>query len=1009
MTPGLLVFLTFTFLVGGAILQLLLGRFLTARHKGYLAFAGCISSFAAVVVSYLLVQRRGPLNFPAGLWDGPLSFVVHVDFLSLLFALMGTGIGAVILMYSASYMEKDKSATRFYALMLVFIAGLVGLVYAANLFFLYLCWELIGLCSFFLVGFEYKNREAVKGARKVLLMTHLGGYGLLIAILVIYARTGSALWTDPAVAHCFNGWIFGLMLLAIIAKSVQFPLHTWIADAMAAPTPVSALLHSACYVKAGVYLAVRMHCFGPWALSWSEAMIWIGTVTMVVGVAQAMIQSDLKRMLAFHTVSQIGYMIMGIGIGTPLAIAAALLHCLNHAFFKGGLFLGAGTVQRQAGTRDMNQLGGLGVRMPYTSAFWYVNAASIMGIPLTSGFVSKWLLYTAGLQAGQTVPVLIAWLVSIGTVYSFSKATSVVFLGPASEQTRNAHEAPKLMLVAMGLMATASAVLGVAPQLAIRFLVNPVLAVSGMANPIAVSWLGISTSSGGWLTSYALILAAITAGLALALYALRAHRARTSTPAQELAAGKVFTGGEPLGGSGRLSASDFSAILKQQWHPFYLWVDVDRLYAGVWQAAIRGIQKLTRVVGVAESRAASVVTAVALLLLCGVRWLPAAVTPSARMLPAGVPGALVLCCSLAAAGLCLTALAIPKWRSLFPLMAISATLGIAGMVIDAPWLRFTLLELSTGAALILALRCVRPSAATRGYLVSVIWSAAALLSGQILVERGDWAWARAFLVCGFFLKLAIFPMFLWLPKLARTVPALVGGMVIAVVDISAFGELYCLAQADPWILTPHGLWIAAGVSSALLASVLMLTCRYLKRLVALSSIEDFGFLILCIVCAGPLGETGALLGAAAHALGKALLFISLSSPEAAGQLDKQQGGLAACYPLSAVGFVVGMLTVLGIPPTFGFAGRWRVYEIAAQAGPALLLLLVVAEAFALIAFVRALTSVWWGAAAAAPLIPLGAAAAKPLMPRRVTAPAPPVPYRVVTVLPLSAHSASRGV
>jgi formate hydrogenlyase subunit 3/multisubunit Na+/H+ antiporter MnhD subunit len=183
----------------------------------------------------------------------------------------------------------------------------------------------------------------------------------------------------------------------------------------------------------------------------------------------------------------------------------------------------------------------------------------------------------------------------------------------------------------------------------------------------------------------------------------------------------------------------------------------------------------------------------------------------------------------------------------------------------------------------------------------------------------------------------------------------------------------------------------------------------LKRLVALSSIEDFGFLILCIVCAGPLGETGALLGAAAHALGQALLFISLSSPEAAGQLDKQQGGLAACYPLSAVGFVVGMLTVLGIPPTFGFAGRWRVYEIAAQAGPALLLPLVMAEAFALIAFVRALTSVWWGAAATAPLMPHRAAATAPLMPRRVAAPAPPVPYRVATVMPFVAHSASRGV
>ena len=139
---------------------------------------------------------------------------------------------------------------------------------------------------------------------------------------------------------------------------------------MAAPTPVSALLHAACYVKAGVYLAARMHSFGAWPPSWSAILIWIGTVTMAVGVMYAMVQTDLKRMLAFSTVSQIGYMMMGIGIGTPLAITAGLLHCLNHGFFKGGLFLTAGSVQHAAGTRDMNQLGGLAQRMPHTTLSW---------------------------------------------------------------------------------------------------------------------------------------------------------------------------------------------------------------------------------------------------------------------------------------------------------------------------------------------------------------------------------------------------------------------------------------------------------------------------------------------------------------------------------------------------------------------------------------------------------------------------------------------------------------
>jgi NADH:ubiquinone oxidoreductase subunit 5 (subunit L)/multisubunit Na+/H+ antiporter MnhA subunit len=173
-------------------------------------------------------------------------------------------IGGLVLLYSIGYMAHDKSATRFYAIMLVFIGGFIALVYSANLFIFYLCWELVGLCSFSLVGFWYTNREAVNGARKVLLMTHIAGYGLLAGILVLYHRAGSALWTDPAVAHSFTGGIFALMLVALVAKSVQVPLHTWIPEAMAAPTPVSALLHAACYVTSGVYLAARMHSFGAW-------------------------------------------------------------------------------------------------------------------------------------------------------------------------------------------------------------------------------------------------------------------------------------------------------------------------------------------------------------------------------------------------------------------------------------------------------------------------------------------------------------------------------------------------------------------------------------------------------------------------------------------------------------------------------------------------------------------------------------------------------------------------
>ena len=462
LTPEMLVLIAPCVLLAGVVLQLLLARVLTPRGKGILAVLSCLPSLGAVLAIFPKVRDGAAIDFTALPWDGPLSVVLHVDALSAMFALMGTGLGLIVLYYSIDYMAKDPAATRFYALMLTFICGMVGLVYSSNLFVFYLCWEVMGLCSFSLVGFWYQDKEAVAGSRKVLLMTHLAGYGLLVAILMIYSRTGSALWTDPAVAVAFSRGVFVLMLVALAAKSVQFPLHTWIPEAMAAPTPVSALLHAACYVKAGVYLAARMHSFAPWPASWGEIMMWTGTVTMMVGVIYAMVQQDLKRMLAFSTVSQIGYMIMGIGIGTPLAIAAGLLHCLNHSFFKGGLFLAAGAVQHSAGTRDMDLLGGLSKKMPRTTVFWLISAGAMMGIPGMSGFASKWLLYTAALQAGQIIPALLAWVASVGTVFMCIKATSAVFLGPTTASTEKAHESPSTMVWAMGLFAAGSAVLGVA-------------------------------------------------------------------------------------------------------------------------------------------------------------------------------------------------------------------------------------------------------------------------------------------------------------------------------------------------------------------------------------------------------------------------------------------------------------------------------------------------------------------------------------------------------------------
>ena len=548
----------------GAALQILVARLFNARTKGILAFLTCLPAVASVAGLMGSVKAGQAVELTALHWDGLMNLVFHVDALSVLFALMGTGLGAFVLLYSIGYMAHDKAATRFYASMLVFIGGFVGLVYSANLFVFYLCWELVGLCSFSLVGFLYTNREAVAGARKVLLMTHIAGYGLLAAILVVYHRTGSALWTDPKVAQAFTGGIFVLMLVALVAKSVQFPLHTWIPEAMAAPTPVSALLHAACYVKAGVYLACRMHSFGAWpqaaGFAWgSESLMWVGTVTMAVGVMYAMVQNDLKRMLAFSTVSQIGYMMMGIGIGTPLAIAAGLLHCLNHGFFKAGLFLTAGSVQHAAGTRDMNQLGGLAQKMPKTTLSWLIGVGSMMGIPLMSGFASKWMLYAAALQAGWAVPAMVAWAASLGTVFFGAKATSAVFLGPLTKATKDAHESPPTMIWGMGFLAAGSVILGIAPQLAVNYLLNPILGALKL-NAVQVTWFGLSVGTGSFSTMGGLVLAVVSLILGGLIYAIAYVSRQPKIDGAALAGGGVFTGGEPLSEQGRLTAATSPAF-----------------------------------------------------------------------------------------------------------------------------------------------------------------------------------------------------------------------------------------------------------------------------------------------------------------------------------------------------------------------------------------------------------------------------------------------------------------
>ena len=979
---SLLILMAPCTLLAGAALQILVARLFSARAKGILAFLTCLPALFAVIGMAPLVRMGQAIDLKPLPWDGPLAFVLHVDALSVLFAFMGACIGGLVLLYSIGYMAHDKSATRFYATMLVFIGGFITLVMSANLFIFYLCWELVGLCSFSLVGFWYTNREAVNGARKVLLMTHIAGYGLLAAILVIYHRAGTALWTDPAVAHSMTTGIFVLMLLALVAKSVQVPLHTWIPEAMAAPTPVSALLHAACYVKAGVYLAARMHSFGAWPAAWGESLMWVGTVTMAVGVMYAMVQTDLKRMLAFSTVSQIGYMMMGLGIGTPLAITAGLLHCLNHGFFKGGLFLTAGSVQHASGTRDMNKLGGLAGKMPQTTLSWLIGVGSMMGIPLMSGFASKWMLYAAALQAGWAVPAMVAWAASLGTVFMGVKATSAVFLGPTTENTKDAHESPPSMVWGMGLLAAGSIVLGVAPQLAVNYFLNPVLAALGLGAGVHVTWLGLSADAGSFSSTGGLVLALVSLILGGVIYAIAyAARPATATVGGAVMAGAgtdasaggpmgwsgggIFTGGEPLSEQGRLTAGDFSEIFQEHWRSFFRWSNVDRAYLGAWA----GIQALSRWAGDASDwleRDANLLLIVLVAAVFGlVRWiLPGAASAS---LPAGIPlGQIppILVWSVAAAATALLIASVvcsPRkglflWQSMLAVGAIT----VLGLMLPSPWARLALLELGAAWSLFLVIKAARSQSAKITYLAVVIISAGSMFVCRLLIDHGQLDWARAYLLTGIAVKLAAVPLFFWLLALADDVPALVLGLIIAVVDMAAFGEFLVGTQEFPGLLTPRPLLLTAAALTALAGALLMLTQRSLKRLLVLSTVEDVGFLLLGAASMSVIGTEGALIAASVHALAKALLFTCLAAPEAAGELANEPVALATRYPVSAFGFLFGMLAMLGVPPTLGFIGRWRLYSSALAIGRLPLAIFILSSIFALIAYAMALARNWWG-------------------------------------------------
>jgi multicomponent Na+:H+ antiporter subunit A len=405
------------------------------------------------------------------------DFHWKLDGLSLTFALLISGIGTLIVLYSGAYLKGHPGQGRFIAFILMFSFSMLGVVVSDNLLMLFIYWELTSITSFLLIGFDHEREAARRGAYQALLVTGGGGLCLLAGLLMLGQMTGannlSGLIAGGAAIrdHHLAGAALVLVLIGAFTKSAQFPFHFWLPNAMEAPTPVSAFLHSATMVKAGVYLLMRLYpVFGEMDL-WQTTLPLFGGVTLLVGGFLALRQTDLKLMLAYTTVASLGLLVMLVGIGHEKAVEAAVLYLFAHALFKGALFMIAGVIDHEAGSRDITRLGGLGRAMPITFAAALIAACSMGGIPFFAGFMAKEEIY-AGLGAGN--PAMIAAILGNAMMFAVGFAIALkVFLGPAVETPKHAHDGPVLLKAGPVLLAILGLVLAFVPATLHQFVSSP--------------------------------------------------------------------------------------------------------------------------------------------------------------------------------------------------------------------------------------------------------------------------------------------------------------------------------------------------------------------------------------------------------------------------------------------------------------------------------------------------------------------------------------------------------
>lgn len=447
-----------------------------------------------------------------------VAFSFKLDGLSLLFALLITGIGSLIVVYSSGYLAGHPHLHRFYAFILMFMASMLGLVLADDLITLFVFWELTSLSSYLLIGFDHERPEARAAALQALLVTGLGGLALLAGILMLGSAAGgydlSTILARKEIvrSHELIQPAMLLILAGAFAKSAQVPFHFWLPNAMEAPTPVSAFLHSATMVKAGVYLLARLNPLFAGMEGWSSSVTAIGAATMITGAILAMMQVDLKRILAYSTVSALGLLTMLLGFGTEVAAAAAMVFLLAHALYKGALFLVAGVVDHETGVREITGLTGLGRVMRTTALAAWLSALAMAGLPPFLGFIGKELAYETILHVpgggAAWTTVTVAWSILYVAIALISGIAP--FVGPRIVPANARHDGPVTLWLGPLVLGALGLAMGVAPGLLARPLVEPAAGAvaPGSADVSLALWHGVNPS-------LALSLVGLVGGLAI--------------------------------------------------------------------------------------------------------------------------------------------------------------------------------------------------------------------------------------------------------------------------------------------------------------------------------------------------------------------------------------------------------------------------------------------------------------------------------------------------------------